>query len=179
MTEIVPSGFSSTWNATTGSPSAISNRTRYSSLSHFLQNATNSANVVNVTISVSSPLNRQAIRRKDSLESARHCAWFSSRNQVSILFGQKNRGDRAVRLRNQPKLFVCVCSVAAEEPIATLQADLVFLTVFFRELAPLARNMAREKLLRLLSCFLKCGQCAGCGHNLSERKQRLVFGLLH
>jgi hypothetical protein len=105
--------------------------------------------------------------------------WFIS-FAVSILFGQKQGRNAAVRFGNHPYLGVTRRSaVAAEEPEAALQAELVFLAVFFAEFAPIAAHVPCEEFERCLSCFSESGQRAGCGDNLAERKQRCFGCLLH
>lgn len=59
------------------------------------------------------------------------------------------------------------------------QAVVVFAAVLVGQIAPLAVDMAREELARLLSCFLKRGQSARCRDDLAEFESRLFAELLH
>src|SRR6266566_1705520 len=96
-----------------------------------------------------------------------------------ILFGQQERGYGAVRFRDNPQLVASVCAIGAQEPESVLKAKFVFLAVLVGQIAPLAVDMAREELARLLSCLLKRGQSARCRDDLAEFECRLFAELLH
>jgi hypothetical protein len=57
--------------------------------------------------------------------------------KTSVLTGQKQGRDRAVRLRNQPNCFVGVRAVTAQEPESVLQAVLVLPAIFLGNISPL------------------------------------------
>src|SRR6266849_4505256 len=85
-----------------------------------------------------------------------------------VLFLQKNRGHGTVGFGDDEELRVSVGAIAAEEPETALNAEFIFSAVFFAHVAPLAANVAREKLLWRLSCFFESGQRAGCCDDLAE-----------
>src|SRR5258707_15206904 len=60
-----------------------------------------------------------------------------------------------------------------------IYAVVVFLVVLVGQIAPLAVNMARKELARLLSCLLERGQSARCCDDLAEFESRLFAELLH
>src|SRR5258707_11655724 len=60
-----------------------------------------------------------------------------------------------------------------------IYAVVVFLVVLVGQIAPLAVNMARKELARLLSCLLERGQSARCCDELAEFESRLFAELLH
>src|SRR5205823_4712134 len=55
----------------------------------------------------------------------------------------------------------------------------VFLAVLVGQITPLAIDMAREELARLLSCLLERGQSARCCDDVAEFESRLFSELLH
>ena len=77
-----------------------------------------------------------------------------------VLFRQKNHRGGAVGFSDDVELHSCKCSIAAQEPQSSLQAELVFSAVLLAQVAPFAANVAREKVLRSLSCFFESGQGA-------------------
>ena len=106
-------------------------------------------------------------------------SFFSRFFCESILLGKQKCGVAAISFGDDPNAVTCGCAIAAEEPEAFLQAELVFLPVFFGDFAPITRDMARQEIHRVLSGFFKGGQRARCGDELTEVKQRFSFCLLH
>src|ERR1700722_17384459 len=51
----------------------------------------------------------------------------------------------------------CVGSLAAEDPEAFLQAELVFLAVFVAKLSPIAHDVTHKEVHRTLSAFFESG----------------------
>src|SRR5271170_6034983 len=92
---------------------------------------------------------------------------FFSFVSESIFFGKQNRGVASASFGYHPHLVSGIRFVAAEKAEALLQAELVFLSVVFREFSPIALKVPGEELLRLLSRLLESGQCAGCCNDLT------------
>src|SRR5260370_15005835 len=81
----------------------------------------------------------------------------------SILIGKQKRRMRTRSFGDDPYAVTCGCAVGAHEAKTLLQAELVLLLVLFGDFSPVARDMARKELRRVLSGFFGSGQCAGCG----------------
>src|SRR5580704_4548665 len=97
----------------------------------------------------------------------------------SILIGKQNRGVASASFGDHPHLVSGVGFVAAEKSEALLQAELVFLLVFFGDFAPIACNVSRDKVHRALSALFESGERSRRSDQLSEVEQRFSFGLLH
>src|SRR6266849_1410052 len=104
---------------------------------------------------------------------------FFSKSVGLVFLGQQEGRHRAVRFCDNPQLVACVCSIAAQEPEPVLEAVVVFLSVLVGQIAPLAANVEREELARLLFRFPKRGQSARCCDDLAEFESRLFAELLH
>src|SRR5438045_1320615 len=86
---------------------------------------------------------------------------------IALIFvGQQNCGVRSIRLGDNP-LF-CVGLVAAEKAKAFLQAELIFLAIVFRKFSPIAHDVAREEVHRVLSAFFESGERSRRSDQLSE-----------
>jgi len=86
---------------------------------------------------------------------------------------------RTVRFGNHPELVATGSAVAAEQAEAFGKAELVFVLVLLGEFTPIARDMAREELHRVLSSLFESGKRPRSGHQLSKVEQGFSFGSLH
>src|ERR1700719_1984294 len=68
---------------------------------------------------------------------------FSFSLRESVFVGKQKRGVGTVGLGDDPYDLVGIGAITTEQPEAVLQAVLVFLAVFFRDVAPIARHMTR------------------------------------
>src|SRR6266851_10305819 len=68
----------------------------------------------------------------------------------SILIGKQKRRMRTCSFGDDPYAVTCGCAVAAHEAKTLLQAELVLLPVLFGDFSPVARDMARKELHRVL-----------------------------
>lgn len=78
-----------------------------------------------------------------------------------------------------PDEFIRVGFVAAENPEAFLNTQLVFLAVVLREFSPIARDVAREEVHRTLAALFESREGSRSSDELSEVEQGFTFGLLH
>src|SRR6266853_3180215 len=98
---------------------------------------------------------------------------------ISVLARQKKGRVAAASFGDYPQRVLCGSSVAAHQPEAFFQTELIFLFVFFGNFAPIARDVAREEVHRTLAAFFESGERSRRGDELSEVKQRFSFSLLH
>jgi hypothetical protein len=84
-----------------------------------------------------------------------------ARQSTSIFFGQQNTGRRTVGFGNHPELVPRAGAIAAQQPEAVLQTELVFLYVFGRNFSPITTDVAGKKIPRLLARFFNRSQRAG------------------
>lgn len=85
----------------------------------------------------------------------------------------------ARRLRNHPHAVSRIRFVAAQEPEAVLQAELVFVAVVFGEFSPIVGDVPGEKVHRTLPALFESGERSRSGDQLPEGKHWLSLGLLH
>src|SRR5579871_877049 len=98
---------------------------------------------------------------------------------VSVLGRQKQGRVAAASFGDYPQRVLGGSFVAAHQPKAFFQTELIFLPVVFGNFAPVARHVAREKFRGGLAGFFESGQRAGCSDELAQVKQRTSFCFLH
>ena len=96
---------------------------------------------------------------------------FCEFSSFLILIGQKNCCEGSVCFGYDPQFFACGRLVGAQEPKTMFQAQSVFLSVFFVQVAPISANMAFQKLLRCFPRPLQGLQSARSGDDLPQSKK--------
>src|SRR5258708_2020533 len=96
-----------------------------------------------------------------------------------VVIGQKNRGEFTVSFGNDPQLFACGRLVGTQEPETMFQAQGVFLSVLFVEIAPISANMAFKKPLRCVPRPLQSPQCTRSGDDSPQSEKREFGCFIH